>query len=102
MYTNVQSTVKFGNINTEYFEVDQGVKQGCVLSPILFCVYINEFRKLLDEQNLGVRVCNVRIGSLFWADDIVLIANDEYELQRMLDIAANFSNTWKMCFNHNY
>ena len=40
------------------------------------------------------------MSSLFWADDIVLLANDERELQFMLDLAATFANKWKLSFNH--
>ena len=47
LYKNVQAKVKFGNISTDFFEIDEGVKQGCVLSPILFCIYIHQFNKLL-------------------------------------------------------
>jgi len=101
LYKNVQAMVKFGNFTTDSFEIDEGVKQGCVLSPILFCIYMHQFTKLLAEHKLGINVCNVRIGSLFWADDIVLIANNEYELQQMLDLAASFAENWKLSFNHN-
>ncbi len=100
LYSNVQAKVKFNNVTTDFFEIDEGVKQGCVLSPILFCIYIHQLTKIFNENNLGVNVCNVRIGSLFWADDIVLIANNDWELQQMLDLAANFAEKWKLSFNH--
>ena len=99
LYRNVQSRVKFGDITTDFFDVDDGVKQGCVLSPILFCVYINELARLIKEESIGVSTCNVQTGCLFWADDVVLLANSEKELQRMLDIASDFSRSWKLDFN---
>ena len=92
--------VKCSHIETELFDVEEGVKQGCVLSPDVFCIYINEFAKLLKSHDIGVNICNVKISSLFWADDIVLLANDERELQFMLDLAATFANKWKLSFNH--
>ena len=84
LYDNVQCNVKFGDIVTDFFTVEEGVKQGCVLSPILFCLYINEFSKMLDEHNVGVHIMGVNIKCLFWADDVVLIAKSEHDLQRML------------------
>ena len=91
LYDNVQAQVKFGNIETNFFEVAEGVKQGCVLSPVLFCIFIHEFTKMLK---------NHEVGSLFWADDVVLLANDENELKRMLCLAAQFAEDWKLSFNH--
>ena len=35
-----------------------------------------------------------------YADDIVLMADNEYELQKMLDLAANFASNWRLSFNH--
>ncbi|XP_072025104.1 uncharacterized protein [Amphiura filiformis] len=100
LYNNVQSKVKFGDIETDFFDVSDGVKQGCVLSPILFSIYINEFANILRENNIGVNVNKVNMGCLFWADDVVLLANDDFELQRMLDLAAKFSEVYRLKFNH--
>ena len=65
MYDNIQAQVKFGDIETDFFEISEGVKQGCVLSPVLFCIFINEFTKLLRKHEVGVRIHNVCVGSLF-------------------------------------
>ena len=101
MYNNVQCQVKFGNtLTTDFFDVEEGVKQGCVLSPVLFCVLINNLAKMIKKANLGVNICDVQIGTLFWADDVVLIADNKSELQKMLDIATDFALKWKLAFNH--
>lgn len=55
---------------------------------------------MIKKANLGVNVCDVQIGTLFWADDVVLIADNKSELQNMLDIAAEFALKWKLAFNH--
>jgi hypothetical protein len=99
MYNNVQSQVKFNDITTDFFQIDEGVKQGCVLSPILFCIFINELAKMIREAEVGVRICDIQIGCLFWADDVVLLGEDKVELQKMLDIAASFAKRWKLDFN---
>lgn len=100
LYDNVQAQVKFGTIETGFFDVSNGVKQGCGLSPVLFCIFIHEFTKLLKKHEVGVRIHNVCVGTLFWADDVVLLANDENELNKMLSLAAQFANDWKLNFNH--
>lgn len=100
LYDNVKAQVRFGNLITNDFNVEEGVKQGCALSPVLFCIFINEFAKLLRDHNVGVRIHDVCMGGLFWADDVVLLANDEQELNKMLDLAAQFSRDWRLNFNH--
>ena len=100
LYHNVKCNVRFGDIVTDFFDIDEGVKQGCVLSPVLFCIYINEFSKMLQAQDIGVHIFNTKISSLFWADDVVLIADSERDLERMLSIAGDFSKDWKLDFNY--
>jgi hypothetical protein len=53
-------------------------------------MYINQLAKILKECGTGIQICDVPISCLFWADDVVLLANDEKELQKMLDIASSF------------
>jgi hypothetical protein len=101
LYKNVECNVKFGDVETDFFSIDEGLKQGCVLSPILFCMYINELTKMLRDNNVGSCIFDVRISCLFWADDVVLIADNENDLQNMLNIASDFSRKWKLDFNYN-
>jgi hypothetical protein len=64
-------------------------------------MYINELTKMLRDNNVGSCIFDVRISCLFWADDVVLIADNENDLQNMLNIASDFSNKWKLDFNYN-
>ena len=50
LYKNVQAMVKFRNVSTDFFKMDKGVKHGCVLSPVLFCIYIHQFTKFLNDH----------------------------------------------------
>jgi hypothetical protein len=100
MYTNVKSKVLFQGVETDFFSVDEGVKQGCVLSPIIFCIYINELAKMIKNKNLGVSIFGKQIGCLFWADDVVLIGDNDNDLKQLLDTASDFSNKWKLSFNY--
>ncbi|XP_071963907.1 uncharacterized protein [Antedon mediterranea] len=99
LYDNVKGQVRFGDIETQSFDIEEGVKQGCVLSPTLFCIIMNELTKLLREHALGVRIHDICLGSLFWADDIVLLADSEKELNKMLDLVSLFAKKWKFNFN---
>ena len=46
LYENVKSCVKINNMQTSFFEVNVGLKQGCLLSPLLFIFYIDDLNKL--------------------------------------------------------
>jgi hypothetical protein len=82
-----------------FFQVTRGVRQGGVLSTFLYLVYINDLIKELDESSLGATVGSVSSGSPTLADDIALLATTHLSLQRMLDIAQAYANTWNFQFN---
>ena len=46
-YDKVQGRVRMGEIEPDFFDIDEGVKQRCVLSLVLFCIFMHEFTKLL-------------------------------------------------------
>lgn len=100
MYNNVHGKVHFGDIHTDTFDIDEGLKQGCVLSPILFCIYINELARGIRDKNIGAHIYGVQIGCLFWADDVVLIGDTEKDLNALLNAASEFSNKYKLNFNY--
>ncbi|XP_071944139.1 uncharacterized protein [Antedon mediterranea] len=55
---------------------------------------------MLYNENVGCHTLGTKISCLFWADDVVLIAKDENDLEKMLSIAGIFSKKWKLNFNY--
>ena len=88
IYKRVTTAVKIGGIQTGSFECPQGVRQGCQLSPLLFSLLISE---IAERVNRGGRMGYQFIPgakelfSLFFADDIVLIAKTPAGLQTQLN-----------------
>jgi len=72
-------------INTDYFTALNGVEQGAVLSPILYCVYADDLLLILSKAGVGCFIGLHFVGALAYADDLVLLAHAAYA------ICANFS-----------
>ena len=56
LYKNVKCAVRVNNYTTDWFNVDIGVKQGCLLSTTAFNMYINDLSVKLDHMNIGIKV----------------------------------------------
>jgi hypothetical protein len=76
----------------EWFNVNSGLKQGCGLSPVLYntCIFINSLVIDIKALDIGIYIGCEQISILLYADDILLIAENENDLQLLLDIL----NTW--------
>ena len=98
-YRKVQSAVRLDEGNTEWFDVDVGVRQGCVISPVLFDVFVDRLAREVRVLNLGVSAAGKRLSLLLYADDIVLLADSQEELQRMLGAVQAFCRRWRMQMN---
>ena len=99
MYHIVESAVLVGEESTEWFELQAGVRQGCVMSPILFSLFINGLARELKEQGQGVDIGGRRVQMLLYADDIVLLAETPGDLQRMLQVVSEYSQKWRFRVN---
>ena len=93
LYTNDIGCVKISNKVSETFDINQGVKQGCILSPMLFNIFMSDLQEKLeiednDPPELAV---NKLCGCLIWADDLLILSKTEKGLQNMLDTLHSFS-----------
>ena len=59
LYTNQKVNIKWGNNKSKSFEVRNGVKQGGVLSPILFGVYVDKLLTKLRQSGFGCPIGNI-------------------------------------------
>ncbi|XP_059224641.1 uncharacterized protein LOC131997617 [Stomoxys calcitrans] len=96
VYQNTQSAVWTGEELSGYFDTESGVKQGCLLSPLLFSLYIND---LSDALEGGVDIEGINIKTLLYADDIVILAEDSTTLQQMIANLEEFCKKWSLIVN---
>ena len=79
-----------GFYNIRVFNVSNGVRQGGILSPYLFIVYIDDLSNMLNSAGIGCHIHNCCINHVFYADDICVIAPSPSGLQGLLNICAKF------------
>ena len=100
MYSNPKSRVILNEHETEYFDCPIGVKQGDCLSPALFAIFINDLATEIKESNIGVLLEEgLLINILLYADDIVLLAENEEDMQSLLFIVQCWCKKWQLEVN---
>ena len=62
---------------TDFFDITLGLRQVCVLSPMLFNIFINDLRNAIQSLNKGVKCGYIRVSMLAFADDLVILADSK-------------------------
>ena len=77
---------------TDWFKIEKGIRQGCLLSPCLFNLYAEHIEKCqLDELQAGIKTDGRSINSLRYTVDTTLIAESKEELKSLLMRVKNES-----------
>lgn len=101
LYDVVESSVLVGKQRSEWFAVEAGVRQGCILSPILFAIWIDGLARALKRAKVKSVIQDINFNFTFFADDIALLADSREDLQKLLDTAFNYSECWRFKWNCN-
>ena len=100
-YTSQQFCVQWNTFTSDMFYVGNGVRQGGILSPSLFNIYIDDLCANLSDTKTGCNINGVFINHLMYADDSVLIAPSPVALQKLIDCCSAFATEHSMVFNVN-
>ena len=86
MQVRKQPTVRTGHGTTDWFQIEKGVRQGCILSPCLFNLYAEYIMRNagLDEAQTGIKIAGRNISNLRYADDTTFMVESEEELKSLL------------------
>ena len=90
-YVNQTIVLRWGNSFSRPFKVRNGIKQGGILSPYLFNVYVDQLSINLNACEVGCLVGEVPLSHLAYADDMVLIAPSRKALQKLLDVCGDYA-----------
>ena len=102
-YSNSTPSVRIGNSQLRSFQYASGGRQGCILSPLLFNLYVNDlafsFNNILSDP--FVLPNGTKLNSLFYADDLIILSRSKLGLQNCLNELSSYCNSWILRINPN-
>ena len=101
LYANDNCCIKVGNKLTQSFVANQGVKQGCILSPLLFNIFIADIVERFSTENCRpLKIDETQnLSCILWADDIILLSRSEEGLRNMLSALYSYADENVMAIN---
>ena len=111
MYSKDSASIKLNQYISEEFNCHKGVKQGCMLSPTLFNIYLNDLPDILSNDTSAPLLNGTQISCLLYADDLVIFSTTKSGLQENINrllkfgkvnnLQVNESKTKILIFNPN-
>ena len=98
-YNGLKCRVKWGDQFSEWFEILAGVRQGGVLSPDLYSIYVDKLIAHLIALGVGCYICGLFVAALFYADDMAILAPSIKGLQILLNACGSYCDEWDICLN---
>lgn len=92
-------TVKWLNVLSLRCQVNSGVRQGGVMSPVLFAIYVDEILVKLNNSGLGCNVKGLTVNSFMYADDLIILSASVTHLQKLINICVDELNSIQLSVN---
>lgn len=98
LYWNQEAAIRVEDILSAWIQISRGLRQGCVQSPDFFNLYSEMILRTIIDM-VGLKVGGVNFNNLRYADDTVLIATTEEQLQALLDQVVEASAEMGLTIN---
>ena len=98
-YNGLMCRVRWDGHLSDWFLVTAGVRQGGVLSPDLYNIYVDDLIHILRSRGIGCHVASTFAAALFYADDMCILAPSMKGLQKMLIICGEYCEKWDIGLN---
>ena len=103
LYVSVRSCVRVNSFNTDWFDIHVhvhcGLLQGCILSPLLLNLFIDDLAIYIKALDLGLEIGEEKHCLFLYADDIVLLAESSSDLQLLLNALNDWCGRNRMSVN---
>ena len=100
-YQEQRLCVKWDGMASDAFSVCNGIKQGGILSPKLFNIYVDVLSQQLNKVMVGCCMNGKVINHLYYADDLVLLSPSTHGMQKLLNECEKYASKYGMKFNEN-
>lgn len=102
LYWNQVANLRVEGEHTDYVKIKRGVRQGCILSPLIFNLYSERiFSEALDGLEKGILINGHRMNNIRYADDTIVFADSLEDLQVLVDNITHRSNQYGLDVNVN-
>ncbi|KRZ81977.1 Retrovirus-related Pol polyprotein from type-1 retrotransposable element [Trichinella sp. T8] len=81
-----------GGVLSNKIEINQGVRQGDPISPLLFNSVMDELIERLEQSGVGYKINNTEVVTLAFADDVTLVSSSQRGMEKLLSITHDFIN----------
>ena len=88
-YKNQMITIKWNNVFSRCFSITNGVRQGGILSPYLFNIYMDQLSVKLNQLDIGCCIGDKCLNNLMYADDIAALLLVSKAYKGLLILASN-------------
>jgi hypothetical protein len=92
LHENAESSIKWAGQISEHFQVNQGVRQGGILSTDLYKLYINPLLARLESANVGMRIGNISTNCTACADDVALLSGNPNHTQILINMCNDYAH----------
>ena len=100
IYQDDQTLVKIREDLQMEFDITNGIRQGCNLSPTLFKILTYKIMECIENKCAGFKLGNLKINSIFYADDSLILAENKYDAEKTIECLRDESEKYGLKINH--